>query len=510
MTGMISRRHRIHAAWWLIVVLGFALIVAACSGSEQTQADEDSVLEISADSDQTSPLPDSEDSDEEATESDGTNPVPDLSSSGANASSSQTPSVTPSGLEMGFTDEGFPYRGSPEAPVTLIEYSDYACPFCDRYTAENVPALLEQYGLTGQVRFVIRELPLVSLHPTAPAAHTAALCAGEQGADLYWAIHDEIFVRQADWTNLPDPTEFLAGLAQGVGTEMTAYQECVDSGRSDAVLAAGLTEAQALGFNGTPSFQLLAEGVDAPYTLVGAQSLEVFQSYLDSLISGKVPDGAQTAPASGEESEPLGLPLWAEREDGLQPDPDRPGVNLAGDHYKGDPDAPVVVIEFSDFECPFCRDHALDVQPVIDEALVDSGDVLWVYKYLPLEIHPSARVAAVVAECAGDQGQFWEMHDLLFESVEQWGGEETARDVPFLLLADDLGLNGSKFEECFTSREALERVLADMSDAKGIISQAPSFVLIQGDRGTLMEGSLPADQFVTMLQARVEGVTGSG
>jgi protein-disulfide isomerase len=510
MTGTTSRRRRTYQAWWLIAALVIVLVAAACSGSEQTQADEDPALEIPADSEQTSPLPDSEDSDEEAAESDGTNPVPDPSSLGANASTSDPTFVTSAGLEMGFTEEGFPYRGSPEAPVTLIEYSDYACPFCGRYTSENVPALLEQYGLTGQVRFIFREFPLVSLHPTARVAHTAALCAGEQGAEIYWAVHDEIFVRQADWTNLADPIEFVARLAESVGTEMTAYQECVDSGRTDEVITAGIAEAQALGFNGTPSFQLLADGVDDPYTLVGAQSLAMFQGYLDALIAGEVPDGAQTAQASGEEQEPLGLPIWAERESGLQPDPDRPGVNLAGDHYKGDPDAPVVVIEFSDFECPFCRDHALDVQPVVDAALVDSGEVLWVFKHLPLDIHPSARVAAVAAECAGDQGQFWEMHDLLFAAVEQWAGEETDTDAPFFALADELGMNDSEFEQCFTSREALERVLADMSDAKGIISQAPSFVLIQGDRGTLMEGSLPADQFVTMLRARVEDEDGSG
>jgi protein-disulfide isomerase len=131
--------------------------------------------------------------------------------------------------------------------------------------------------------------------------------------------------------------------------------------------------------------------------------------------------------------------------------------------------------------------------------------VLWVYKHLPLNIHPSAPAAAVAAECAGDQGLFWEMHDLLFASVEQWSGEDVDTDTELLAIAAELPLDDALFESCFASREALERVLDDMSDARGIIAQAPSFVVIQGERGALMEGSLPADQFVASLQGRLDG-----
>ena len=85
----------------------------------------------------------------------------DLSALGA-----EEPSVSSDGLEVGFTAEGYPYRGSSDATVTLVEFSDYACPFCGRHTAQTAPLLLEQYGTTGQVRSCFREFPLVSLHPT--------------------------------------------------------------------------------------------------------------------------------------------------------------------------------------------------------------------------------------------------------------------------------------------------------------------------------------------------------
>lgn len=511
-TSMNRDRRNHLAGWWLIAVLGFALFAVACNSSEASQDPDSITLETPTASDQASLTPDLDDPTQDADSESGDSPPLTLAlpESGENAPPSDSTSATLTGLETGFTEEGYPYRGNPDAPVTLIEYSDYACPFCDLYTAQTLPVLLEQYGLSGQVKFVFRDLPLVSLHPTAPAAHTAAACAGEQSADLYWVVHDEVFAQRDAWTGLPDPTEFLSGLAEGVGVETVAYQECVASGRFNEQIDKGAIDAQALGFNGTPSFQLVADGLDDTYTLIGAQPLETFQSYLDSLISGEAPTDPETGQDAGEASEPAGLPFWADIETGLQPDPDRPGVNLAGDHYKGNPDASVVVVEFSDYECPFCRDHAIETQPLIDETLVDTGDVLWVFKHLPRNIHPRARVAAVAAECAGDQGQFWEMHDLLFETSDEWADEDVDVDTALIGLAATLPLDMSRFESCFASRTALERVLADMTDADGIVSETPSFVIIQGERGSLMQGSIPADQFIASLRGRLEGEPDTG
>jgi protein-disulfide isomerase len=482
------------------LLVGLAVLLTAC-GDDATE--EFAPIDIVVDESQVSPLPGAV-SASGATDASSTYPALDLSALGANASSSELPSGIPSGLEAGFTEEGYPYRGSPDAPVTLIEYSDYACPFCGRYTAQNVPALLEEYVATGQVRFVFREFPLTGIHPTAPVAHSAALCAGEQSAELYWAVHDEIFARQADWSSLPDPTEFMAVLAEGVGVDMAAYGECVTSGRQDEIISAGIADAQSLGFNGTPSFQVSGEGVDGTFNIIGAQALDVFRSYFDSLLAGEAP--ADPEPEPGEEPEPAGLPVWADITTGLRPDPDRPGVNLAGDFYKGNPDASLVVIEFSDFQCPFCRTHALEVQPTVDEQFIDTGDVLWVYKHLPLAIHPLAPTAGAAAECAGDQGAFWEMHELLFETVERW--EQGDTDAEMLALAGELGLDTDAFEVCFDGRDALQRVLADEADARGVVAQTPSFVFIIGDRGALMEGSLPVDQFIATLQARLEQARG--
>lgn len=500
-----SRRAGGNAPFLLAAGVAALLLLAACGvpGAEQDALPK---LDVVVDPAQTSPLPaeGAIDGEPDAAPAEPSYPPLDLSFLGANASSSELPSAIPSNLEVGFTEEGYPYRGSADAAVTIVEFSDYACPFCGRYTAQDAPQLLEQYGATGDVRFVFREFPLVGLHPTAPVAHTAAHCAGEQGPEAYWEMHDAIFAGQADWTSLPDPTEYFTDLAVGLALDMDAFGECVASGRADEVIAAGVAEAQSLGFNGTPSFQLFADGVEGTYNIIGAQALTFFQTYLDALLRGEAPSDPEPEP--GEEPEPPELPLWADVEIGLRPDPDRPGLNLAGDHYKGNPDASVVVIEFSDFECPFCREHSLEVQPVLDEEFVASGEILWVFKHLPLSIHPHAPAAATAAECASDQGMFWEMHHLLFETVDRWA-VDGATDSELVAIAGELGLDADQFATCFNSREALERVLADLDDARGLVNQTPSFVTVIGDRGTLTEGSRPAEQFVALLRARLDSLS---
>lgn len=394
------------------------------------------------------------------------------------------------GLPAGFTPEGYPFLGDPDAPLTLMEFSDYLCPFCGRHFNQTLPTLLATYGLTGQVRFVFRDFPIASLHPTAPVGHQAALCVAEQGAPLFWAMHDELFRTQDQWRNLADPADFVAGLAKSSGADMAAYSACMQAGRTAALVDKRVAAASALGFNGTPSFQFVQSKDNKVYTLVGAHPVATFNQWLDLLVAGKEPPQAED-PKKPE------LPLWAKPE-GLAPDPARPGFTLAGDPYKGNPQAKVVVVEFSNFQCPSCQQHALEVQPAIDQALVDTDQILWVFKNLPLRSLSQSMVAAAAGECAGEQGQFWPMHDSLFEAQKQWA---VAKPDPALLnLAKQVGLDGDQFRACLSGRQALERVVNDLFDAQGIVSTTPTFVVLSNGQGTLMRGSQAADQFVATLQ----------
>ncbi len=401
-------------------------------------------------------------------------------------------------IAAGFTVEGFPYRGDPEAPVTIEEYSDYLCPFCGRHYNETLPALIAEYVAGGDVQYVFRDMPLVSLHPTAPVGHKAAICAGQQGADFYWMMHDELFRTQNQWSSLPDPTTFVTALAEEVGMAMGAFEACMASAQVETQVNEGVAAGQALGFSGTPSFRFTVNESGESYTLVGAQPLATFSQWIEAMVAGEEPPQEEQA-----EQEQPELPLWA-NEGGLAPNPDRPGYTLAGDQYKGNPEAAVVVIEFSDFQCPACQQHTLEVQPTLDQEFVESGQIMWVFKHLPLQMHPQALVAAAAAECAADQGQFWEMKELLFENVDQWTVEGAETEI--ISLAGELDLDVTEFTACLDSREPIERVVADIYDSLGAVSSTPSFVVLSNGQGSVLRSSRLADQFVTLLQDVLDSV----
>ena len=398
---------------------------------------------------------------------------------------------TYNGLPVGFTDDGYPYLGDPDAPVSLVEFSDYLCPFCGRHAAQTNPLLIEQYAASGQVRFVFRDFPLAELHPTAPSGHAAALCITEQGAALFWAMHDRLFARQSEWASLSDNSDYLAGIAEEIGADLDAYQTCIDSGRTVPIVDQRVAEGRQLGFGGTPSFQVVDNRTNDIVEVVGAQPIETFVATIEAVISGETPVAADPPDDKPE------LPFWASN-DGLAPDPDRPGYNLAGDAYRGNPDADLVVVEVSDFQCPFCQRHALETQPPIDEQYVDPGVVMWVFKHLPLPSHPQALAAATAAECAGDQQAFWGMHDLLFERVDDWAVESP--DTPMVDLAGELGLDEETFASCVGSRAALERVVDDLYETSGIFGSTPTFVVLYDGRASVIDGAQPFEQFAAAFE----------
>jgi protein-disulfide isomerase len=403
------------------------------------------------------------------------------------------------GTPVGFTANGHPFRGDPSAPLTLVEYSDYLCPFCARYFAQSLPTLLERHGRTGQVQFVFHDFPLAALHPTAPRGHAAARCVAEQGAARFWQMHDELFQTQPQWNRLPDPTAFLTTVAQRVGGDMTAYERCMAEDDKDAQVQQRVAAAQALSFNGTPSFQFVHHASGKTYTLVGAQPVEVFTRWIDALLAGQEPPQAEQ-PQQAQKPE---LPFWVAPE-GLAPDPKRPGYTVAGDPYKGNPEAKLVLVEFGDFQCPACQRHALAAQPALDEQFVETGALLWVAKHFPLRMHPHAPVAATAAECAGEQGKFWAMHHRLYEQMEQWSdGDDPEPALERLSAA--LELDRGQFSACLQSRRALERVLRDLYDGQGIgVRNIPTFILYAGGTGRMLVGGRSAEQFAATLREQLE------
>lgn len=408
-------------------------------------------------------------------------------------------------MPVGFTADGFPFRGSPDAAVTMVEYSDFQCPFCSRYFVQTEPSINENYVRTGKVRVVFHDMPLVELHPNAPAAHEATLCIADQGAELYWAFHDDIFRTQTEWSNSADPAPVFARLAESTGANMDNYNACVAGSEKEAIVQQRVDAAFGLGFSGTPSFRFASVAQSEAFDLIGAQPYDQFATMIDALLAGEKPANAATNEPEQQQGA-SDIPFWATTE-GLQPDPDRPGYNMAGDEYHGNLEAKVTVIEFSDFQCPYCGRHSLETQPALDEKFVDSGQVLWVFKHFPLTIHPQAPAAGAAAECAADQGKFWEMHNLLFQNVESWSVDDPTS--VFVDLAQQLSLDAGSFQSCLTSPEAADRVASDMNDGAPFVRGTPTFIVLKDNRGQIVPGALPLESFEQLIQQVLDAPSGS-
>jgi len=138
-------------------------------------------------------------------------------------------------------------------------------------------------------------------------------------------------------------------------------------------------------------------------------------------------------------------------------------ISLDDDPFKGDPNAPVIVVEFSDFQCPFCSRFYQQTLPLIQENYIDTGKIKFVYRDLPLDsLHPNARLTHIAAECADEQEKFWEYHDVLFDKQSQWQ-RLSSTDLPITLTqyAADLGIQTESFETCLESEEMAKKDVAD-------------------------------------------------
>lgn len=177
---------------------------------------------------------------------------------------------------------GAPSRGADDAVVTIVEFSDYECPFCIKYTREILPAVDEAYVATGKVRYVFRDFPIDQLHPEAIRAHEAAQCGAEQGR--FWDLHYRLFSAPGTHT-----AEQLAARASEAGVNLPNWQSCMESGRTRPGIERSVETAAGLGATGTPTFFI---GLRDPATgqirvvtgIVGAQPFEYFQKALDALL----------------------------------------------------------------------------------------------------------------------------------------------------------------------------------------------------------------------------------
>ena len=176
---------------------------------------------------------------------------------------------------------------------------------------------------------------------------------------------------------------------------------------------------------------------------------------------------------------------------------DKQDVSVDDDSFLGKKSAPVVVVEFSDFQCPFCRSFWRDTLPLIKSEYIDTGKVRFVYRDFPLGFHPGAIPAAQATECAEDQGKFWEMHDKIFIEQDKQGSGTVQFGVDDLKRwAGEMGLNAGEFNSCLDSGKYAEEVSNDLKDGQAAgVSGTPSFFI----NGKLVVGAQPFSAFKAII-----------
>jgi len=172
-----------------------------------------------------------------------------------------------------------------------------------------------------------------------------------------------------------------------------------------------------------------------------------------------------------------------------------PLIPLDDDPVLGSPDAPVTIIEYSEYLCGFCRRFALETLPRIEEEYIETGKVRLVFRDFPVHGQPAV-VIAMVAECAADQGSFWDMNTLLFERTEEWSESEDILGI-FQSYAEEIGMDPNELVNCLELGTPFERIQEDYNiGVQDGVSGTPRFLI----NGTVIVGAQPFEEFQRVIE----------
>jgi protein-disulfide isomerase len=377
------------------------------------------------------------------------------------------------------------FKGAADALVTIVEFSDFQCPFCGRVNP-SLERLMKEYP--DKIRLYFKHYPL-SFHQDAPLASQAALAAGEQGK--FWQMHDKLFASQQALKR-PD----LERYAQELGLDVNRFKQSLDSGKHKARVDSDTALGSSVGVTGTPAFFINGR------SLVGAQPFEKFKEVVDEEIATAQKLLAKGTPRSklyetflASAPAPSALP-------GTPPPPSGPvRPNISTEVYKvavGDAatigaKAPkVTIVEFSEFQCPYCGRAAPSMKQLVETF---KDDVQIAFKHLPLPFHENAQNAAIAAEAARQQGKFWEMHDKMFANQQMLARPNLEQ------YAQELKLDLTKFRAAFDDAKLKQKIEDDKKQAAQFgASGTPTFFV----NGRKMVGAQPYEAFKAAVEEEIK------
>jgi|EndMetStandDraft_9_1072997.scaffolds.fasta_scaffold15499_2 protein-disulfide isomerase len=344
-----------------------------------------------------------------------------------------------------------PARGEPSGSMVILLFSDFQCESCAKAEA-TLKQVRDAFPKDVQVIFKHNPTPD---HADAPLAHELAIEAARQGK--FWEMHDLLFANQAKLKRAD-----LDGYAQKLGLDMKAVKKALDGRTHRPLVERDIAEARGLGVSGTPALYLNGRRA------AGVPPASAMINVIKSLLAG------------GDGTEPASVPMTT--------------FDLTGSPTKGPADAPVTIVEFSDFQCSFCLRANSTVKQILEKY---QGKVKLVFKHYPLaELHPAAAAGHRAALAANEQGKFWEMHDRIFAN-------QRALSPPDLLgHAGAIGLDMAKFMSDLEAPRLQATLDRDMAEGRKVgVEGTPTFFI----NGTPVVGSQPIDVFVKVIDQALAG-----
>lgn len=339
-----------------------------------------------------------------------------------------------------------PSDGPADAPLTMVDWSDYACGYCNR-AQETLDRLDRLYP--GQIRWVHRILPLDDDNTIAAEA---ALAAAAQGR--FRPMHARLYAVRGSVDRAT-----VESFAQELGLDMVRFRADLDAGTYRAQIAADVADAAQIGVSGTPTFFLNGRPIH------GSQPLKVFADIADQELARATTARAQHPPDLYEALVGSGKPIADAPPDTgnesteLSPNTAyKVGLGLPG-HQLGPDDALVTIVEFSDFQCPYCAKEAPVLAKIHDKY---GAQVRIIYRHMAMSFHRNASLAAEASVAAADQGKFWAFHDQVFGHF----GHLARADLES--YAQAIGLDMAKFRAALDDRRYRDAVVAETAAAEAL------------------------------------------
>jgi protein-disulfide isomerase len=376
---------------------------------------------------------------------------------------------------------GDPVWGARNAPVTIVEFADFQCPFCER-VEPTLAQLREAYG-PDKLRIVWKNDPL-PFHPNARGAAEAAVGVfALAGSDAFWRFHDAAFGHRGE---LSEDSYVAWATASGV-SDATVFRSGLRSRTWSAKVDADLALAKTAGAVGTPWF--FVNGI----RLEGAQPVDVFRKLVDAQLAAaqaKIAGGTPPARVYAVLSKENAAAQPAESDEDQEDDKQTYRIPLGKSPVRGNAAAPITIVEFADYQCPYC----VRAEVTMRELQKRYGDQLrFVFKDQPLAFHPRAEPAAQAAlEVRSEKGDgaFWAMHDALFDHHDDLGDDALVR------LAQGAGARPDAVRAAIAGHTHADSINADEDVADDFeVEGTPQFFV----NGRHLAGAQPIEKFVAVI-----------